>query len=268
MAQIDLREATIKIWDGTLPTLVTDDTYLTFEAISRHMCSRRISITLIDPETVAAETTVSVDGYDIEITLANTTGSAISATSGDVVDAIEASDDASALVTAEAASAGTDVVAAQEITYLEGQNSLTVKVGDGNLSYTSHRKVEFTLDRGEIDTCRTAPDDPMDIQLDFTWEWLTSESGAITPTFEEAIKKKGPAVSWLTSATDQCQPYCVDVEVLNAPACAEFANELIILEEYYYESLDHDLKKGTVSTKGRCNRRKASVYRYTPPVIS
>jgi hypothetical protein len=269
MAQIDLREATIKIWDGTLPTHTFDMSAslsdLTLTAVSRHMCSRKISVTIVNPGSGTVSLSVAVaNEYDITVTLGYATG-AVTSTAKNVADAINAHATAKLLVLATYEGNGSGLCNGKSKAYLTGQNSLTVKVGEGNLSYTEHRKVQFALDRGLMDTVRTDNDDPMDVQLDFTWEWLTSETGETIPTFEEAIKKKGPAISWLTSATDQCQPYCVDVEVLNAPACAEFENELIILEEYYYEQLDHDLKKGTVSTKGRCNRREAAVYRYTPP---
>ncbi len=71
------------------------------------------------------------------------------------------------------------------------------------------------------------------------------------------------ASTWVSTSDDQCQPYSVDIELVNTPACAGTENEIITLEEFYYESLDHDLKGGSVATKGRCNRKEASVIRKT-----
>jgi len=305
MTQIDLREATIKIWDGTLPTLIfesqADNADLTFTAKSRHLGSKKISVTIVDPG-VDGPLAVAVTDLDIVVTLeygsgatrapttgapttgapttgapttgapttgAPTTGAPTTAapstaaptvvsTAIEIVAAIVANADASALITAVAAGTGAGVVDAMAKDYLEGANSVTVKIGDGNLSYTEHSKVDFTLDRGVMNTVRNGEDTPMDVTLDLLWDWLSSESGATTPTIEETLKQLGPADDWVSSADDQCQPYCVDIELVNAPNCVGVTDEVIMLEEYYYESLDHDLKKGSVSTKGRCNRKKAT----------
>jgi hypothetical protein len=45
--------------------------------------------------------------------------------------------------------------------------------------------------------------------------------------------------------------------VWNAPGCTAIEDELLMFEEYYYETLDHDLDAGTIATAGRCNRTVA-----------
>ena len=264
MAKIDLKEVTIKIFDGTLGTATLDSTAsdadLTLTAKSRHIGTDKISITLVDPSTSSGALSVSVSGRDITVTLATGATSAISSTAAQVKTAIEGDSDANALVTVALETAGTGVVDAITKTTLDGQKSLTVKVGEGNLSYSEHRNVEFTRDRGILDTVREADEEPVDVSMDLTWEELTASSGG-TPTMEDALKKIGEASSWVTSADDQCQPYCVDIEFHNAPNCTGTDDEFITLEEYYYETLDHDMREGTISTSGRCNRKTATVRR-------
>jgi hypothetical protein len=264
MAQIDLKEATIKIFDGTFGTALLDSTVadsdLTVTAKSRHIGTDKISIALVDPAAPSAALSVVVTGRDIVVNLATSTASAITSTAALVKTAIDASAPASALVTVTLETAGTGTVIAIPKTTLDGQKSISIKIGEGNLTYSEHRNVEFTRDRGLLDTVRTADEEPIDVSLDALWEFIVAESGG-TETIEEVLKNTGEASDWVSTADDQCQPYSVDIEVHNAPACTGTDDELLMLEEYYYETLDHDLREGTIATAGRCNRTVASARR-------
>ena len=265
MAQIDIKEATIKIFDGTLGTATLDstpaDSDLVVTAKSRHIGTDKISITLVDPGSATAALSVAVTGRDIVVNLATSTASAITSTAAEVKTAIDGDADASALVTVALETAGTGIVEAIAKTTLDGQNSISVKIGEGTVTYSEKRTVEFTRDRGILDTVREADEEPMDVSLDALWEYITAETGSGTPTVEDALKKRGEAAAWVSTADDQCQPYCVDIEIHNAPDCTGEEDELIILEEFYYETGDHDVREGTMNFSGRCNRKEATVRR-------
>jgi hypothetical protein len=272
MAQIDIKEATIKIFDGSLGTAVLDstpaDSDLTLTAVSRHVGTDKISITLVDPSTATAALSIVVTGRDIVVNLATSTSSAITSTAAQVKTAIDGDTDASALVTVALETAGTGIVEAQTKTTLDGQNSINIKIGEGTLTYSEKRPVEFTRDRGTLDTVREADEEPMDVSIDATWEFITAETSSGTPTIEDALKQKGEASAWVSTANDQCQPYCVTIEIHNAPNCTGTDDEFITLEEFYYETGDHDLREGTMNFSGRCNRKEATVRRVTAADIS
>jgi len=256
MAVIDIREATIKLWDGTLPTktVLTD---VVINAASKHMGSQQISVTIVAPTGGTVTLGATVSGYDITITLGYATG-AITTTRAQLVTFINATAVTKALISATGTTA--TLCAGVAKFYLTGQQSLTCKIGEGNLTYSEQRKVKFVLDRGEMDTVKLENDEPVDLSFDFTWEFLIASSGGVE-TIEEVLKKQGEGASWLSTADDPCQPYCVDVELLNVPGCAGIDNEQIMFEEFYKESLAHDLKAGTVACKGRCNRVNATIRR-------
>ena len=75
-------------------------------------------------------------------------------------------------------------------------NSLTVKIGDGNLTWSEKRNVEYKLNRGLVDEVRLGDDIPMDVRFDFVWDFLKSDTGEPV-TIEEALKKTGAAVAIL-----------------------------------------------------------------------
>ena len=140
-------------------------------------------------------------------------------------------------------------------------NELEVKIGEGNLTYSESRNIQYTLNRGLLDEVREGDQVPVDVRLDFTWDYLRSNGGVI-PTVEEALKKIGNAASWVSSDLDACRPYAVDLEVTNAPSPAACGDkEVITLADFRHEKLDHDLKAGTVSVTGKCNVTQASVVR-------
>jgi hypothetical protein len=140
---------------------------------------------------------------------------------------------------------------------------LEVKVGEGNLTYDEKRNMEYKKDRGKLNTVREGDEDPIDVRLDIQWEWLSAAGSDTVPTPEEVLKKEGLASSWLSSATDTCEPYAVDIVILYDPSCSGVDGELITLKDYRWESLNHDLKAGTLSTSGKCNVTRATKERVT-----
>lgn len=141
-------------------------------------------------------------------------------------------------------------------------NSLTVVVGEGNLTYSEKRTIEYALDRGNLDEVREGDQVPVDVRLDFTWEYLKGVSGTSVPSIEEALKKTGNAAAWVSSDSDACRPYAVDLEVWNQPTPSDCGDqEVITLSDFRWEQLDHDLSAGTVSVTGRCNITQATVLR-------
>lgn len=261
MAQIDIKECEIRAFDGTLGTASLDsaaaDADLVLTAKSKHVGSDKVSIEMVDPGTGTNALAIVVDGRKITVDLGNS-ASALTSTAAQVKTAIEADSDANALVTVALETAGTGICDAFVETTLDGQKTISIKIGEGNLTYSEHRNVEFTRDRGLLDTVREADDEPMDLSIDATWEWITDVSGGAVPTLDDVLKKIGEASGWASTADDPCQPYCIDIELWNAPGCGSIEDELIMFEEYYYETSDHDLRDGTLNTSGRCNRKQAT----------
>jgi hypothetical protein len=146
--------------------------------------------------------------------------------------------------------------------------TIEVKIGEGNMTYSEKRNMEYIRDRGVLDTVREGDEEPVEVKFDFTWEYITSDTGATVPTVEEALKKTGEAAAWVSSATDDaCAPYAVDIVVLYEPTCAGagITNEIetITLVEFRWESIEHDLRGGQISVTGNCNTTLAQVVRST-----
>lgn len=144
-----------------------------------------------------------------------------------------------------------------------GGRSLEIKVGEGNLTYDEKRTMEYKKDRGALDTVREGDEEPIDIRLDIQWEWLSAGGSDIFPTPEEVLKNEGLASTWTTSAADPCEPYAVDIVIDYDPNCSGVDGERITLIDYRWESLNHDLRAGTLATSGKCNVTRASKERVT-----
>jgi hypothetical protein len=134
---------------------------------------------------------------------------------------------------------------------------IDVKIGQGNLTYDEKRTMQYIMDRGNLDDVREGDDVPMDVRVDATWEKITAASGDSVPTVEDAMKHRGLAADWDSSAVDPCQPFAVDVVILDVPPCGSEDSETIILPDFRYESVAHDLKAGTLAFSGKCNAKEA-----------
>lgn len=139
-------------------------------------------------------------------------------------------------------------------------HELEIHVGEGNLTYSEKVTRQYTKNRGVLDTVRDGDEEPVDVKLDIMWEFLKASSGE-TPTPEDCLKKRGGAAAWTSSSDDACEPYAVDVEIAYIPDCGSEEPEFILLEDFRYESIDHDLKAGSLSVSGKCNKVEATVTR-------
>lgn len=137
---------------------------------------------------------------------------------------------------------------------------LDIKIGQGNLTYSEHRNIEYRLNRGKLDTTREGDEVPMDVSLDADFEHIISGTGEdITPT--EAMKGMGAAAEWVSSATDKCEPYAVDIEALNALSCGTTQSEDFLFPDFRWEQGDFDFQKGTIAFKGKCNAKEPVITR-------
>lgn len=137
---------------------------------------------------------------------------------------------------------------------------IDIKVGDGNVTYTEANEYEYDLDRGVLDTVRSGDEVPMDVSLDFVYEYITTGTGeSISPM--DALKKIGGASGWVSSSSDPCEPYAIDIEVVHTPICTTQAIETTVFSDFRSDSREVDLGEAAVAVSGRCNVTQPSVTR-------
>ncbi len=142
--------------------------------------------------------------------------------------------------------------------------TLEINVGDGNITHGEKKEYNYDLNRGKIDTVRQGNDVPMDVAMNFVYDFIKAASADTSPTPEEALKNIGKAAGWKSSSSDACEPYAVDLEIEHTPICAGVDKERVTLSDFRYESLDHDPREASISATGRCNAVEATVTRGAP----
>lgn len=140
-----------------------------------------------------------------------------------------------------------------------------VKIGDGNLTYTENKEYEYELDRGNLDTVREGDQQPMDVTIDFVYEFIRTGTGeAITPV--DALKGVGGAAEFTSASPDLCEPYCVDIEVEHNPGtCAGLVDkEFTLFPDFRHDTLEFDLDEASIAATGRCNATEPTITRVAP----
>lgn len=238
MARIELRNSTIRLCDGYRPTgfLVNNATPPT-------------SGTTIDVDGGTGILEISsrfqIAGLDQVFTITATTETTGNTTNIEFTPAIDS----------------TKGTIADDAALTFRGRSLEIKVGDGNLEYTEAREMLYDLNRGRLDTVRQGNDIPMEVQLDFVWEHLTAIAGATTPTISDVLHRRGAASDWESSSDDPCEPFALDIEVEYTPPCGDEPTEFIVLPDFRWESLPHNLDDAQISLTGKCNATEALVSR-------
>lgn len=144
-----------------------------------------------------------------------------------------------------------------------GSNSIEVTIGEGNLTWSEKKNMEYVLNRGNLDEVREGDQVPVDLSFDFIWEYITGGPSTTTVvSVEDALKKTNGASAWVSSdAGDLCRPYAVDIEVEHNPTCGGGDTETLTFADFRYEQLDHDLRNASVACSGRCNITMPAVVR-------
>jgi len=141
-------------------------------------------------------------------------------------------------------------------------NELIIKIGEGNIQWTEAQNMDYKLDKGKLDTVRQGDEVPLEISFDLQWEEITggSATGA-PPSAEDALKQIGNASGWVTSATDICEPYAVDLEIFFDIPCANgvVEDETLTFSDFRWESLAHDVQGAQISVSGKCNILRPAV---------
>ena len=243
MARIELRDATIRIKDGLSGTAAVDvvspsasgDTSLDIDTVA-------LNTVVTDLVPIGARFTIAGEAESPVHTVTARTPS----TSGPTTNI------------AFTPATSTGVLDDAVITFLPQQ--LTVTIGEGNLTWTVSKDYEYLLDRGNLDTVRENDQVPMDVNLDSVYEFITTgTSESVSPY--DAMNGEGGASEWVSSSTDLCEPYAVDLEIEHDPPCGSAQSETTLIPDFRYDSLDVDLDAATLSFTGRANTVKPTVTR-------
>jgi hypothetical protein len=139
-------------------------------------------------------------------------------------------------------------------------NRITIKVGEGNITYTEHNNYDYLLDRGNLDSVKEGDEVPMDVKLEAVFEHITTGTAEqISPM--DALKGIGAADEWLSASPDQCEPYCVDVLVIHTPPCGTAQKETVTFPMFRSETREISYKDATISVTGKCKATEPTVVR-------
>jgi len=142
------------------------------------------------------------------------------------------------------------------LTVSDTTNSVVVSIGEGNLTFSQKRAIEYKLDRGRIkdangniiDSVREGDESPCEVSFEFVWD-LEKTSGVF---FEDAIMGINDAAAWVSTGDDECEPYAVDLTFDIAPACGG-QQRTYKFTAFRWESMDCDATTGQVSCSGKSN---------------
>ena len=240
MGQIDLKYATLTVQDGTLIAG---------------------AVNLIGGYTTGA-TTMIINGLPASTVLTDGTPFTVAGETGGPIHTITAHAETSGVTTSITFVPGLASAVADSAVLTFGPNQLTLHIGEGDLTWTEHRNIIYQLDRGLLYFTRLGDQVPTDVSFEFIWDFLTSNvEGNEPPTMKEALTQKGACSGWLSSASDKCQPYAVNIVINYVPPCPGVDREIITIQDFRYEELDHSTKDAKISTKGKANVQEVTSVR-------
>ncbi|KPK52075.1 MAG: hypothetical protein AMS22_09870 [Thiotrichales bacterium SG8_50] len=154
---------------------------------------------------------------------------------------------------------GANTPAQNDVITFQSQQ-MEVTVGEGNVTWTESKEYEYLLDRGDLDTVREGDEQPLEVSLEFVYEQIKTGTGE-TVTAVDAVKGTGGAAEWVSSSSDLCEPYAVDMRILHCVPCGNVEDEDVVFPDFRWETLEFDLGEATIAVTGRCNASEATITR-------
>lgn len=236
MARIQLRDTSIYIQDGLAGSAALND-------------SSPADLTGVTELTI---TTVVLNTDDIDLvpvgarfTIAGETGSPVH-----TVTARTPTDSSPTTAITFTPAVASNVADDAVVTFLPQR--ITVRIGDGDMSWTESREFIYDLDRDLLDTVREGQEQPVEVEMAFVFDYVTTQSGqAITPV--DALKRIGEATEWVSSSADLCEPYAVDIYVLHCVPCGTDEDQDFLFQDFRWESLEYSIQDASIAVSGRCN---------------
>lgn len=131
-----------------------------------------------------------------------------------------------------------------------GSGEVTVTIGDGDLSVTETRNLEYLLDRGVLSSVREGDDVPVEVSFDCRWEKIAGDGSGGADDIYKILKGIDPYTT--STDTDTCAPYACDIVVAYDPTCG-VGSGTMTLPDFRMEKCDFSFKNGTLSFSGKCN---------------
>ena len=133
----------------------------------------------------------------------------------------------------------------------DGTNSVEIKFGEGNLTWTERKPRKYTLNRGKLSGMGVRNDDEqlVDVKLDGMFEYYTGTTTEVTPS--DAIKGEGGAAAWTSTDDDGCNPYAVDIIAHHNPDCLSGDSQEFVFNDFRWEELAFDVKAGSIGITGK-----------------
>lgn len=237
MARIQLRDTSIYLEDGLAGTAaVNDGSGVADSATTATIDTIVLNSTDTDLVPVGARFTIANEATAVVHTVTARTPSDSSPTTD--------------ITFTPAIATGSAIVDDDVITFLPQR--VTVKIGEGDLSWTESRELIYDRDRDLLDTVRLGQEQPVSVELAFTFEYVTTESGQnITPV--DALKQTGEATEWVSSSSDLCEPYAVDIYVIHNVPCGTDQDQDLRFQDFRWEELDYSIQDASIAVSGQCN---------------
>lgn len=239
MARIELRDATILIKDGLSGSAIIAETTPGATDTDADVNTIVLNTTDADLVPVGARFTVNTaNNTEIYTVTARTPATTSPTTNVEFTPAW-----------------GSNTPTVSDVITFQAQE-LEVTIGEGNLTWTEAKEYEYLLDRGDLDTVKEGDEQPLEVSLEFVYNHVTQgTSESVTPV--DAVKGSGGAGEWVSSSSDLCEPYAVDMVIRHCVPCGTDEDEEITFPDFRYESLEYDLSEATIAVSGRCNVSEA-----------
>lgn len=135
---------------------------------------------------------------------------------------------------------------------------LEFEVETGDFEWTEGANPVIRKPRGVIAGLRQGEEQEMTVSTSFSFSWMRAETTAVEGAVDdktpyEVLHRIGFAADWLPSSHGSpCEPYTVDLVIVDSPDCGSEQAEIFIFPQFAFTELAPTVGSGVVNLSGTC----------------
>lgn len=134
-------------------------------------------------------------------------------------------------------------------------NKVEIDLLDGQFEYTERYNYTPIRKRNRLDAFRRDAEEAMSVNFTIFFQFMSAMDGD-PPTFREMLLKEGEASAWVSTNSDVCAPYCVDLIIEQDVTCTDIEDETITFPRFHVTELPVNVGEGQIRVSGLCLAEK------------
>lgn len=139
---------------------------------------------------------------------------------------------------------------------------IEMELDERNFEDSNTQEFIQNRNRGILAGVRKGDEQPGELNMAFAFRFLRTGTNEQITAYDALYQQNG-AAGWFSTAADQCEPYAIDVVLINQPSCGATEREVITYPQFRPNNTRPSLEGANVQVTGNYQAERPTIVRET-----